>query len=213
LSSPQTGLAAQLTPTREVQNPHTALRAVNTEARQVALETPFSRDYNPEIDILYIPSGSFRSFTGNECRINKWVAEIRHLALALPVADSGLWLPYAMEELEKLESISIVYPKATGVVDVDDDVKLPSQERLKLRKLSDEEAKGGLKIHADYVYDTWAGGIPIQWIKSPEEHLAMVKADLNRKTMPGNLSVGRTVPCWDQKAKCLKLRFEARCFD
>ncbi|KAH7152610.1 hypothetical protein EDB81DRAFT_841082 [Dactylonectria macrodidyma] len=188
-----------------VHNPHSALMGTNHEARQIALDlVPLERKYNPETDILYVGSDAFYRFC-DMCREDDWPSVIRHLALALPVAEKGLWLPIAMERLDKLQKISVVYPKATGKVDLHDDVVLPNEAHKVLRTFTADEI-AAFRISADYIYETHGGDIPIVWTKSTSEHLDFVRGELTRWARQ------EKPPCWDEETDRLRLAFDARCF-
>lgn len=189
-----------------VRNPYSALMGTNKEARQVALELmPLERIYNPDTDILYVGPDAFYHFC-DICREDDWPSVIRHLALALPVADKGLWLPIAMERLDRLQNISVVYPKATGKVDKDDDVVLPNTAHKILRMFTADEA-AAFRISADYIYETHGGDLHIVWNKSASEHVDFVRGELTRWAR------GEKPPCWDEEADRLRLTFDARCFE
>lgn len=189
-----------------VRNPYSALMATNKEARQVALELmPLERNYNPDTDTLYVGPDAFYRFC-DMCREDDWPSVIRRLALALPVADRGLWLPIAMERLDRLQNISVVYPKATGKVDKDDDVVLPNTAHKVLRAFTADEA-AAFRISADYIYETHGGDLHIVWNKSASEHVDFVRGELTRWARQ------EKPPCWDEEADRLRLTFDARCFE
>ncbi|KAK3335104.1 hypothetical protein B0T19DRAFT_405612 [Cercophora scortea] len=193
-----------------------ALLATSTEAYDIALrsKTP-TRPYNPATDILYIPKDGFYNFMGDVCgRLGEpWVADIRHLALALPVADQGLWLPIALLRLASLQTLSIVYPAASGTFECHDDVPLPGDSSTPLRLLTEEE-RARLTIVADYEYETHGGTFPIRWRKNVDEHLTLVEGELVSNTLPNRRILNEEpVPIWDGDAQRLVLRYQARVFE
>lgn len=103
-----------------VRNPYSPLTRTCTEAREICLEnSPLTRDFHPETDILYVSGASFDNF----CRIchEPWPARLRHIAIALPLSgERTAFYPYRnplpLEHLHELDKISIVYPKAVGTV-------------------------------------------------------------------------------------------------
>ncbi|KAF4471969.1 hypothetical protein FALBO_1115 [Fusarium albosuccineum] len=201
LSCTPEGKAAPLT----VYNSCSSVLGACREARQTALETiPLTRKYNPEADILYVDHDTFYKFC-DFCREDDWPAEIRHLALSLPVSERGLWLPIALTHMPKMEAISIVFPKATGEVDCHEHVACPKQRGATLRKFTGDEMDS-FKISADYLYETHFGDIPIVWTKSTREYIEFVKGELARGAR------GYDPVCWDEETKSLRLTFDARCF-
>ncbi|KAK3693297.1 hypothetical protein B0T22DRAFT_37937 [Podospora appendiculata] len=193
-----------------------ALLATSTEAYDIAQrsKTP-TRAYNPATDILYIPKDGFYNFTGGVCGHlgEPWVADIRHLALALPVADQGLWLPIALLRLASLKTLSIVYPAASGTCGCHDDVLLPADSSTPLRQLTEEE-RADLTIVADYEYETHFGTFPIRWRKNADEHLTLVERELVMNTLPNRRILNEEpVPIWDADARRLALRYQARVFE
>ncbi|KAM5350851.1 hypothetical protein ACJZ2D_017191 [Fusarium nematophilum] len=204
LSSPLIGKIAPLI----VCNPYSPLMATCSEARQTAVECcPPTRNYDPETDILYISKENFHGFCDTS-RYKEWQSQIRHLALALPVADRGLSLPFALNHLTRLETISVVYPKATGMVDVFDDVSLPKQAHKVLRKFTDHEMDA-FRINADYLYEDHQGDLPIVWNRSAREHLDFIRGELTRWLRQQSLRP----PCWDDETGSLRLTFDARYFE
>jgi hypothetical protein len=173
------------------------------------------RDYRPATDILYIPTDAFEHFTSDVCGncAEPWAAHVRHLALSLPKADYGLWLPIALQRLASLETLSLVYPASSGTFDCHDDVPLPTEKGTTLRMLTDEE-RAALIIKADYLYETHGGDIPIVWTKNANEHLKMVEANLVKNSGPQGWNPGAPLPPrWDKDAGRLDLRYEARVFE
>ncbi|KAJ4268991.1 hypothetical protein NW762_003063 [Fusarium torreyae] len=188
-----------------VQNPYTSLLGVSTEARRVALKkVPWSRSYDPERDILFVDKHSFYKFC-DMCSSDKWPSLVQHLALALSVTDRGLWLPIAMKYMPALKSISVVCPKTTGISDVSDDVIPPTEAYVGLKKLTEDEMVT-FKIHADYLYETHFGDMPIIWTKTAAEYVHYVRVEMTRSSREYHLA------SWDERTQSLKLLFEARCF-
>lgn len=189
----------------EVRNPYSLLLATNSEARQVALQKmPRTRPYDPEIDFLYIGSSSFYNFC-EACGRDDWPSATRHLALALPVVDRGLWLPIAMKHLPRLESISIVYPKTAGDVDRLERVVVPRSGCRVLRPLTQEEREN-VHVTADFWAETIFDPLHVVWRKSLSEHVDSTKADLSFDARR------EKVPCWSDESQSLGLSFDAMCF-
>lgn len=184
---------------------HSSLEAVCREAREAALENlPVRRDYNPLIDILYIGRDCFYDFC-SRARVDDW-SLVKHIALALPVAETGLNMPFALFGLPGLERLSVVYPKSTGTVDLFDDVRVPRVCPRKLRTFTQTEMSCFM-IKADYMYGTHVGDIPVVWEMNAREHLDFVMRELSRETFSG------PPPCWDESKKRLRLTMDAMCFD
>ncbi|KAF4956235.1 hypothetical protein FSARC_11634 [Fusarium sarcochroum] len=188
-----------------VENPYTSLLGVSADARRVALKKlPWSRKYDPDTDILFVDKHSFYKFC-DMCSDDSWPSLVHHLALALSATDRGLWLPIAMKYMPSLKSISVVYPKTTGISDVSDDVIPPTEEYMGLRKLTEDEMET-YKIYADYLYETHFGDMPIIWTKTASEHVHSVRVEMTISSREYH------VPCWDEETESLDLLFEARCF-
>ncbi|KAH8896553.1 hypothetical protein GQ53DRAFT_524636 [Thozetella sp. PMI_491] len=188
-----------------------ALEGTSQEAREIALRVRPRREYNPETDILYIAEEAFDYFTGNlcgRCRI-PWASKVRHLAIPVNKAETGLHMPYALHWMDSLETFAIVYPQASGRVDCWANVPSPPEGGAVLRQLTDKEA-AELVVSADYNYDTWHSPGRIVWNKSAPEHLEMVAGDHNRRAAP--LSGDRIPPRWDPVNKRLRLTYRAMCF-
>ncbi|KAJ4310789.1 hypothetical protein N0V84_010797 [Fusarium piperis] len=184
---------------------HSSLKAVSQEARETALENlPVRRDYNPQIDILYIGRDCFYAFCFRSL-IDDW-SLVKRIALALPVAETGLNMPFALVELPGLEELSVVYPKSTGTVDLFDDVRVPRVGPRKLRRFKQAEMSR-LRIKADYMCETHGGDIPVVWEKNVREHLDFVMKELSQETCSGR------PPCWDEGRKRLMLTMHPLCFD
>jgi len=175
------------------------------------------RDYRTATDILYIPKDAFQHFTSDVCGnyLEPWVADVRNLALALPVAGYGLWLPIALQRLDSLGTLCVVYPASSSTFDCHDDVPLPTKKNASLRILTDEE-RTALVVKADYLYETHSGDIPVIWSKNADAHLEMVEAGLIRnldlRGWPGS-SDKRLPLWWDKEAGRLALRYEAGVFE
>ncbi|KAM0424919.1 hypothetical protein ACHAPT_009975 [Fusarium lateritium] len=188
-----------------VKEHHSTLKAVCQEARKTALENlPVRRDYNPHIDILYIGSDCFYAFCSRSM-IDDW-SFVRHIALALPVAEMGLNMPFALLGLPGLEALSVVYPKATGTVDISEDVSLPETGPRRLRKFTAHELSS-FKVKADYMYETHGGDLHVVWEKGVREHLNFVMRELSQETG------SERPPCWDKKKRKLNLTMDAMCFE
>ncbi|KAH8901159.1 hypothetical protein GQ53DRAFT_814637 [Thozetella sp. PMI_491] len=130
-----------------------ALLATNKESRYIAHKLGTCRDFDPCIDILFIPSLAFEPFTFDFCENNPpaWVSTIRHLAIAPLVLKDGYesHLPHCLKYLNSLQKMSVVYPQSNGVVNSHADVKIPRQRGIALRLLSDNEVDE-LIVAADY---------------------------------------------------------------
>ncbi|KAI8668435.1 hypothetical protein NCS55_00869300 [Fusarium keratoplasticum] len=188
-----------------VKQHQSSLKAVCQEARKTALENlPVRRDYNPLIDILYIGRDCFFPFC-SRATIDDW-SRVRHIALALPVAEMGLNMPFALFGLPALESLSVAYPKSTGTVDLFDDVRVPKTGPRRLRSFTQTEMSSFM-IKADFMYETHGGDIPIVWEKDVRAHLDFVMEELSQATFSGR------PPCWDEERKKLMLTMHALCFD
>lgn len=203
---------------RSVHDPM-AVRSVNlsllqtsAEARDVALRTPHGeRLCEPARDTIFVPSRAFTTFTsGLFHEPPAWAAEVRHIALDLPNACGGSWLPIAMQNLPKLERISIVFPQAEGTVDVHQAVELTAgqEQEPKLRELTDRELNK-LRVNADYEYGTWMGNHPIQWNSTAAKYMGDIAENLACGTGPGSSYV---VPSWSVQEKKLKIIFKAKIF-
>lgn len=205
-------LGARFTPSKQVErivhDPYSQLRRVCRESRGITF--PLTRQFNPDMDILYLSVANFRNFC-LVCRDKHWPAQVQHIAIELPLADSRVWsgLPndnsgprLPLEYLNKLKKISIVYPKAIGDVNYRGRVVLPKQRVQILRELSNKEMTS-LKIHAEYWPDRDYAEI---WTMTARQHLSYIKGMLVRQAKD------EQPPCWDKVAKRLILTFEARLF-
>lgn len=186
-----------------VRSHYSPLTKTCREARGVAESiSPVVRDFNPDSDVLYVSKAAFENF----CRMcqERWTNRVRHIAIALPVVESGYWLPrnvgncgskLPLGRLPQLETISIVYPKATGTVDFLEDVPAPGRRGPILRKFS---ARGmrALKVTADYWLDR---DYPVKWEKDVKEHLRKVSSVFTYQAKEGGL------PVWDRARKRLNM--------
>lgn len=211
----ETDHAAAREPTLVVHEPRNAdVLGTNTEAHDMALlsDTP-ARAYDPARDILYVTHEAYYCFTGQCHRKGpKWVTKIRHLAIGLRSADQSLYLPIAMQRLASLETLSVVYPGPSGTFDWKTAVEPPADKSTPLRRLTEEEM-GAVTITADYMYNTWAGDYPIQWTNKIPEHMQMVKQNLDDNCSPRSAGDLWPTPLWDDEAKQVRIRYEARCFE
>ncbi|KAH8894518.1 hypothetical protein GQ53DRAFT_820898 [Thozetella sp. PMI_491] len=189
-----------------------ALMSTSHESREITLKVHPTRKYNPETDILYLNTEGFRYFTDNllgRCHL-PWANKVRHLAINMSTASIGaLALPHAMEYLTSLQTLSVVYPKASGQVDCFAEVPLPKEPGAALRQFTEEEMKN-FTITANYTYDTWHSAIPIKWKASAEDHLKSEEVSLNHQCSPGNAS--QVPKIWDHDNKRLRLTYKALCF-
>jgi len=189
------------------------LLATNTEAYDIALRSAGgTHEYDPARDILYLDSRTtFEYFVGVICgrEPDPWTADVRHLAVALNMADRGLWLPNALTWLASLETLSIVYPAASGIFDCHATVPPPENPGALLHLLTKEE-RAGLTITANYLYETHGGDVPVVWTKKADEHLSMIEEHLVMYCAPDWR--GGRCPIWDGATKRLKLKYQARVF-
>ncbi|KAK2778940.1 hypothetical protein CKAH01_11531 [Colletotrichum kahawae] len=202
---PPSGLDLDTPATLEVYNPYSPLLATNTEARQVALlRLPRTRPYEPDQDKLYLHSDNFYNFC-QACGRAEWPSATKHLALALPVTDRGLWLSIAMKYLPQLESISIVLPEASGIIDRLEHVEVPKPAFRVLRYLTGGETDD-VEITADYWAEAFDEWVRIVWTKCLADFVDSFKEDLS-------LYAGREkVPCWSDQTNSLNLLFRVMCF-
>ncbi|KAK4139252.1 uncharacterized protein C8A04DRAFT_33277 [Dichotomopilus funicola] len=202
--------------------------ATNTEAHDIALVSPpITRLYDPAIDILFLRPRSFRHFTGHHCSFGgpAWVTEVRHLALGLSIT---LFLEPAIPRLTSLQTLSVVYPAASGTFAFDTDVDPDSlsngdpdpnnsnfnprsNQPLRLRRLTPAELDA-LTIEADYMYQSGQKSFPIRWTRSGKKHMEMVERGLNRYCRPEHVGEDRLSPLWDHAANRLGIRYVARVF-
>ncbi|KAF5008877.1 hypothetical protein FDECE_4901 [Fusarium decemcellulare] len=188
-----------------VYNPWSPLRAVNTEARQVAVASySLTRQYDESRDIFYVDHETFYEFC-DMCRESMWPGLITHLAIALSVSDSGAWLPIALTDMHSIETISIVYPQTSGEVDRSDKVPIPKALPFVLREFTKDERKA-LRVKADYLFDVHGRDFRIRWNKGTKKHLNFIKKDISDQ------SEDYQPPCWDRETNSLGLKFQARCF-
>lgn len=212
-----------------VHEPHNrVLLETNTEAHDIALMSPGpTREYDPDIDTLYITRDSFHHFTGNVCGYGgpEWVSRIRHLAIPFSLSESGSWLPIAMTRLASLKTLSLAFPApaavAGGTVDCFQEVVVPGEgegegemasARLRLRVLTKGELEG-ITVKANYMYDTWAGAFPVVWEHNGREHLEGLEERLDQECAPEAREEGDVSPVWDAKGKRLGIRYEGCCFE
>lgn len=194
-----------------VRLPREPIRAACSESQTIARrDFPLSRPFDPDTDILYVGASAFENFC-SICVDESWPGQVRHLAIALPVADSGHWLPasYAgggsrlpLTHLDQLKVISIVYPKSTGEVDFHGTVAVPKQQGQILREFSSKEMLS-FKINADY----WPSrDYHAVWTQNTKQHLSSINHNLSRQ--------GREErpQCWDSALRRLKFKLEARYF-
>ncbi|KAK1850952.1 hypothetical protein CCHR01_06438 [Colletotrichum chrysophilum] len=202
---PPSDLKLDIVPTLKVHNPYSPLLATNTEARQVALlKLPRARLYNPEQDMLYLDSDNFYNFC-QACGRVEWPSATKHLALALPVTDRGLWLPMAIKYLPQLQSISIVLPEAYGIIDRLEHVEVPKPAFRVLRYLTDGE-RDDVEIMADYWAEAFDEWVHIVWTKRLADFVDSVKEDLSL------YAKREEAPCWSDETNTLRLRFDVMCF-
>ncbi|KAK4032865.1 hypothetical protein C8A01DRAFT_40692 [Parachaetomium inaequale] len=190
-----------------------ALLATNTEARHVALMAPIpTRDYNPEIDILYIPRRSLNSFRTAlfQPLTPEWVRKTRRLALPSTEVCRVLANPDFVTRLFSLDTLSIVYPAGSGTVDYFQDVTFPVEEGyMFLRRLSQDEL-AAITIKADYAHGTRVGTFPIRWTRTGIDYLNWAEATLDRSGREGELGGS---PLWDDQAGHVWISYEGRCFE
>lgn len=200
-----------------VHQAYSPLLAACGEARDTALEswTPGGRDFDPASDILYIGGDVFNVFTSKLCfpgvERPEWVGRIRHLALDLRVARAGLWLPMSLEHLPCLETVSVVFPRAEGAMDVHASAEVPNsggERHVETRVLGRSETDA-MTIEADYLFETYMGEHPVQWKKSATEYMQEIVSGLRRDVA---INAENLPACWDKENKQLLLNFEARCF-
>ncbi|KAK4176790.1 hypothetical protein QBC36DRAFT_328508 [Triangularia setosa] len=125
-----------------------ALLQTNIEAHDVALMSAGSiRDYNPEIDILYMTTSLCFYYFGRHESTRVWASTAQHMAL--PLSEAGMWgeIPAYTREpgrLPSLKTILIVFPASSGTFSCFQ--KMPqSEEQLQctaLRRLTPEELEG-----------------------------------------------------------------------
>ena len=187
------------------------LLATNTEAHDISIQSGGgTREYDPARDVIYLGSwDTLQYFTSVCCgrAPEPWVADVRHLALSLDMSDSGLWLPIALCNLPLLETLSVVYPAASGTFDCHDTVPLPANPATALDLLTDEE-RAELTVNADYLYETHGSDIRIVWTKNADEHLKIVEDNLVRDADWR----GTRPPIWDHARGRLKLKYQAKVF-
>ncbi len=204
----------------EVHRAYSPLLAACGESRDVVLGSSPSlgrgRPFDPASDVLFVGADVFSVFIGRLCfpgsEIPGWVGELRHLALDLRVARAGLWLPLSLENMPRLETVSVVFPQARGAMDVHASAEVPDRGRghghVETRVLAAEETDA-MVIEADYLFETYMGEHPVQWKKSATEYMQEVVSGLRRDV---SINADSLPPCWDKESKQLRLKFEARCF-
>ncbi|KAK4118508.1 hypothetical protein N657DRAFT_651207 [Parathielavia appendiculata] len=209
-----------------------SLLATSTEARYVALTTPHPRrQYDPEIDILYIPRHSLNAFRTALFRpapspADYWpYHKIRHLALPsteiyrVLAAGSDFLL-----RLFSLQTLTIVFPAPSGTVDYSQDVTLPPPQQstaadggggeavvTHLRRLPRDELEG-ITVRAAYDHETGLGTFPIRWTRSGVKYLQWVEATLKRTALLRG-DGGIVPPMWNFKAGRLGIEYEGACFE
>ncbi|KAM5385714.1 hypothetical protein ACJZ2D_000913 [Fusarium nematophilum] len=192
------------------QNPRSSSRiasAFQPRRSQIDRTHTFTRKFNPQTDVLYVGVDVFDRFC-DECIRHQWPRRlgIRHIALELARAEWGIAFPMAMRYLPELKTLSVVYPQATGQVDREAEVPLPSARHQVLRKFTEDEMDT-FKIDADYLFEMHGGDWHIVWNKTAREHLKLVR-DLIIRFVPDEKP-----KCWDEKTRTLNLNIEARCFE
>lgn len=189
-----------------------ALRGTTNESRAVVGEV--QRAFRPAEDVLYVRAENWYSFTSWGIKYHggsePWAAELRHLAIPLPVANTGLCLPYALKSLPNLETVSIVFPRAIGgEMDIHEDTLLSESQKTRflLRTLTSEESEN-LVLRADYdEEDLIRGWSRVQYMTNAKKHVSKCFEDCDSRTK-GNLPKSY----FDLRTGKLRLKYEAACF-
>ncbi|KAH6621463.1 hypothetical protein B0J18DRAFT_432573 [Chaetomium sp. MPI-SDFR-AT-0129] len=214
--------------------------ATNTEAHDIALVSPpITRPYNPARDILFLSPHGCDHFSRALYNPSgpAWVTEIRHLALGLSLTKCPTWLPRDRARLRSLQTLSIVYPEASGAIDLGtevdpdpllwpeteiettsgvdpDTIPIPhpkSNQPLRLQRLTPTDL-GALTIEADYMHETWEARLHVKWSKSASDHMAMVRQEWDCNCNPAHIGVEGPSPLWDYAANRLRVQCVATVF-
>ncbi|KAK4200055.1 hypothetical protein QBC40DRAFT_280755 [Triangularia verruculosa] len=214
-----------------------ALLSVNTEAHDIALMSSGScaRDYDPEVDILYIPSHALYLFVKRECsHRRKYMSKTRHLAFPVIIQSLPTHAPSIFHKVPSLETITVVFPNYEGTTATvqcieEDKSPLAEQQLMRMKRLTAEELKGietkmefGYEDSIGMYYLATAPTSPVMraggnvYRKEPStgwKHFQAFQRTVNEACSPDRTREWRPLsPLWDHERDGLGVKWQASTF-
>lgn len=194
------------------QTPPSPLADTSSESKETPTEAqPSERPFRPSEDVLYIREDDFRHFTQFGLEDAPWAPELTHLAIPLSQFDQGLWLPLAFRYMPKLKTLSFVFPKSSGTIDIYAPVKLTRRQEAHtlLRKLTPDEAKN-LKLDANYTREDPMGYHRVKYTTNATDHTKWSFEKMEQSTASNDPV--HMPPYCDKESRELKIACEMACF-
>jgi hypothetical protein len=172
---------------------------------------PAERPFSPSEDVLYVKADDFRYFTQFGLKAGSWASELTHLAIPLSQFQQGLLLPLSFRFMPKLQTLSFVFPKSSGQMDIHAAVKINRRQEaeLLLRKLTEEEGNT-IKLVADYSREDPIGVHRVKYDTTAKEHVERSFEYIEQSTASNDPV--HMPPYCDKQSRKLRLQYDLACF-